>query len=233
VTEGDWLDTRDPDAVLGHLLLTPVSGRKSLLAACACCRQVWHLMTFGTSRRVVELAELAADGQSEYPQVWAAASQLQAAARGAAERKATRYIPDVLAAIAAAHAARADLSGRVGTAEEFSLALVEAADAAVVTQDRPGPLASYGDIERAFCDLLRDVFGNPFRPACVDPAWVTSTVRVLADQMYASRDFSPMPVLADALQDAGCDCPDILGHCRESGPHVRGCWVVDSVLGKS
>ena len=51
--------------------------------------------------------------------------------------------------------------------------------------------------------------------------------------MYASRDFSPMPILADALQDAGCDSADILDHCRGSGPHVRGCWVVDLVLGKA
>jgi hypothetical protein len=51
--------------------------------------------------------------------------------------------------------------------------------------------------------------------------------------MYESRDFSPMPILADALQDAGCENPDILGHCRDpNGVHDRGCWVVDLVLGK-
>jgi hypothetical protein len=55
----------------------------------------------------------------------------------------------------------------------------------------------------------------------------------LARQMYESRDFSSMPILADALQDAGCDNDDILNHCRGPGPHVRGCWVVDLVLGKA
>ncbi|VTR93107.1 Uncharacterized protein OS=uncultured bacterium PE=4 SV=1 [Gemmata massiliana] len=82
-------------------------------------------------------------------------------------------------------------------------------------------------------DLCRCVFGNPFRPVTGDPSWLTSTVLSLASQMYASRDFSPMPILADALQDAGCGSDDILTHCRGAGPHVRGCWVVDLILGKS
>jgi hypothetical protein len=81
--------------------------------------------------------------------------------------------------------------------------------------------------------LLRDIFGNPFRPATFDPAWRTSTAVALARGMYESRDFTAMPILADALQDAGCDNDDILNHCRGPGPHVRGCWVVDLVLGKS
>jgi hypothetical protein len=80
--------------------------------------------------------------------------------------------------------------------------------------------------------LLRDIFGNPFRPVTFDHAWRTPTAVALAQQMYDSRDFSAMPILADALQDAGCDNFDVLDHCREPGPHVRGCWVVDLVLGK-
>ncbi|MDY3561239.1 hypothetical protein R5W23_002514 [Gemmata sp. JC673] len=73
---------------------------------------------------------------------------------------------------------------------------------------------------------------NPFRPATLPPQWRTDTVRALAAQVYESRGFSAMPILADALQDAGCDSDDILNHCRGPGPHVRGCWVVDLVLGK-
>jgi hypothetical protein len=80
--------------------------------------------------------------------------------------------------------------------------------------------------------LLRDVFGNPFRPVNLDPPWLTSTVLALATGMYASRDFSAMPILADALQDAGCEDGQVLAHCRGPGPHARGCWVVDLVLGK-
>ncbi len=80
--------------------------------------------------------------------------------------------------------------------------------------------------------LLRDIFGNPFRPVAFKDEWRTSTVVALSDQMYRSRDFSAMPILADALEDAGCDNPDVLDHCHGDGPHVRGCWVVDLVRDK-
>jgi hypothetical protein len=81
-------------------------------------------------------------------------------------------------------------------------------------------------------ELLRDVVGNPFTPVAFDPAWRTDTAVSLARQMYDAREFSAMPILADALQDAGCENEDVLTHCRGPGPHVRGCWVVDGVLGK-
>ncbi|MDB5310215.1 MAG: hypothetical protein JWO38_4417 [Gemmataceae bacterium] len=84
----------------------------------------------------------------------------------------------------------------------------------------------------AFLSSTKCIFGNPFRPVTAAPSWLSSTVTALARQMYDARDFSLMSVLADALQDAGCDHPDILAHCRGDGPHVRGCWVVDLVLGK-
>jgi hypothetical protein len=80
--------------------------------------------------------------------------------------------------------------------------------------------------------LLRDIFGNPYRAVTFPPQWRTDTALALAQQMYESRDFSAMPILADALQDAGCDSSDILDHCRGAGPHVRGCWVVDLVIGR-
>jgi hypothetical protein len=83
------------------------------------------------------------------------------------------------------------------------------------------------------CRLIYDIFGNPFRPVPFSPEWRTETAVALAAQMYESRDFSAMPILADALQDAGCENGDILDHCRGPGPHVRGCWVVDLILGKS
>ena len=85
---------------------------------------------------------------------------------------------------------------------------------------------------KAQCDLVRDIFGNPFRPVAFSPAWRTDTTLALARQVYEPRDFGAMPILADALQDAGCDNADILNHCRAEGVHVRGCWVVDLVLGK-
>ena len=81
-------------------------------------------------------------------------------------------------------------------------------------------------------DVIAEVFGDPFKPVAFAPEWRTDTAVLLAKQMYDSRDFSVMPILADALQDAGCDSEDVLDHSRGPGPHVRGCWVVDLVLGK-
>src|SRR5262249_11989426 len=74
---------------------------------------------------------------------------------------------------------------------------------------------------------VRCIFGNPFRHVAVDPSWLTSTVVTLAAGINAERAFDRLPILADALQDAGCDNPEVLAHCRGPGPHVRGCWVVD------
>jgi hypothetical protein len=81
--------------------------------------------------------------------------------------------------------------------------------------------------------LLRDVIPNPYRPVTFSPSWHTDTAVALARQMYDSRDFGAMPILADALQEAGCEDATILNHCRDPKQvHVRGCWVVDLVLGK-
>ncbi|HUR55352.1 MAG TPA: hypothetical protein VMZ71_14560 [Gemmataceae bacterium] len=88
-------------------------------------------------------------------------------------------------------------------------------------------------VEVPIADLLRDVFGNPFRPVTFLPDWRTSTVLALAQRMYESRDFSAMPILADALMDAGCTDGAILTHCRGQGPHARGCWCVDAILNKA
>ncbi|QDU22929.1 hypothetical protein [Urbifossiella limnaea] len=85
----------------------------------------------------------------------------------------------------------------------------------------------------AHCDLVRELFGNPFHSISHDPAWRTEAVVGLAAGVYADRAFDRLPVLADALEDAGCADADILTHCRGPGPHVRGCWVVDLLLGKS
>ena len=112
---------------------------------------------------------------------------------------------------------------------------------------RPGRLVDrlsdspelFGGVEVAdviikyFDACYRDVVGNPFRPVAFAPAWRTSTAVSLARQMYESREFAAMPILADALQDAECEVADVLDHCRGPGPHVRGCWVVDGVLGLS
>ena len=84
--------------------------------------------------------------------------------------------------------------------------------------------------------MLRDIFGNPFRPPPPLPAvvlaWNDGTVPRIAEGIYAERAFDPLPILSDALIDAGCEDEALLAHCREPGPHVRGCWAVDLILGK-
>jgi hypothetical protein len=80
--------------------------------------------------------------------------------------------------------------------------------------------------------LLRDIFGNPFRPVAFAPEWRSDTALTLARQMYEASNFSALPILADALQDAGRDNEDVLNHCRGAGVHVRGCCVMDLVLGR-
>jgi hypothetical protein len=82
------------------------------------------------------------------------------------------------------------------------------------------------------CAMIRDVVGNPFRSVAFDRSWRTSTAVALAEGIYAERAFDRLPILADALEDAGCGDPEVLSHCRGPGPHVRGCWVIDMLLGK-
>jgi hypothetical protein len=83
--------------------------------------------------------------------------------------------------------------------------------------------------------LVRDIFGNPFRPVAVRAAWLgwnDGTIRETAQAIYDARAFDRLALLADALEEAGCADAAILSHCRSGGEHVRGCWVVDLMLGK-
>jgi hypothetical protein len=93
-----------------------------------------------------------------------------------------------------------------------------------------------GGAERQYqAALLRCIFGNPFRRVAGDPAWLRwrdGAAAHIARAIYDDRRFQDLPILADALEEAGCTDAEILGHCRGPGEHVRGCWVVDLVLGK-
>jgi hypothetical protein len=115
----------------------------------------------------------------------------------------------------------------------FVWALDFASTAAVAPSKRNGHNENFPTAAEAVL-LLRDLFGNPFRRFAFNPEWRTDTALALARQMYEGRDFGAMPILADALQDVGCDDEDVLSHCRDAGQvHARGCWVVDGVLGSS
>ena len=82
------------------------------------------------------------------------------------------------------------------------------------------------------CKLVRDIFGNPFRPVSINPIWLTPAVVKFAQTVYDGRQFADLPERADALEEAGCTNDDILTHCSQPGEHVRGCWVIDLILGK-
>jgi hypothetical protein len=209
VTEQEWLDSADPTPML-EFLRARVGDRKLRLLAVACCRRIWHLLTDERSRMAVEVAENLADGWcSDLYRKEAVHQSLQAFFDSCGPSPAGHGVAHSPAA-EAAHVAVGD------DRPDFVIILVEEAK-------RDGSKDSI---------LLREIFGNPFRPVVVNPSWLTPTVVSLAQAIYEERAFDSMPVLGDALLDAGCDNQDILQHCRQPAEHVRGCWVVDLVLGK-
>jgi hypothetical protein len=74
------------------------------------------------------------------------------------------------------------------------------------------------------------MFGNPYRPVAIDPTWRTENVMLLARTAYEDNAWDRMPILGDALEEAGCQSREVLDHCRGPGPHARGCWLVDAIL---
>jgi hypothetical protein len=113
----------------------------------------------------------------------------------------------------------------------WAVTLPDARQSAVETSREPS--ISHRQAEMA--DALRCIVGNPFRRPTIPQAilaWNDSTVPTLAQAIYEERAFDRLPILADALEDAGCADPDLLGHLRSAGPHVRGCWALDLILGK-
>jgi hypothetical protein len=235
MTEAEWLACDDPTDMLDFIALTAGEGerqtrsvrRRERLFGVACCRRIWPLIADGV-RGCVEVAERFADGRAKDDELRAAketvlARWLESGGTNAATRACEWVCGEVVDArhfrppvIRAAVQPRLEARGWAPGQD-----LTEADDALIEVE------------KAAHLHLVHDIFGNPFRPVAFDPVWRTPTAVSLARQMYESRDFGAMPILADALQDAGCDSADILAHCRGPGPHVRGCWVVDLVLGLS
>jgi hypothetical protein len=210
VTEAEWLTRADPIPML-EFLRHRVFERQLRLFACGCCRRLWPILPTAV-KAVVPIVEEDADGQVTHAQysVFVIAHAGQAPEgharllRGLAYFPGNVWHPDCMRAVREVALACAAFELRSPSARRNA----------------------------AQADTLRDIFGNPFRTVAFRPEWRTDTAVALAEQMYESREFSAMPILADALQDAGCENTDVLAHCREAGPHVRGCWVVDLVLGK-
>ncbi len=215
MTEKEWLGCADPAPMLEFWGTRP-DVRKRRLFAVACCRRVVNVMT-DPGRKAVNAAEAFADCEINQ---W----ELHTAWRGVGFPKAERR----------QYASAAARAASVSPGNDLTAQSVACAVYASVKKGPPG----FDDQRATECAaqtaLLRDIFGNPFRPDSFSPLWCTDTAVSLAHQMYESREFGAMPILADALQDAGCDNDDVLDHCRAANQvHVRGCWVVDLVLGKA
>ena len=235
MTEAEWLACTDPTPLL-EFLGDRASSRKLRLFAVACCRRIWPLITEAHCREAVEIAERFADGS--------VTAEVQEAAHLAAERV-RREVEDTEAplfsgvAYATAHAASSTAHDK-GTVWLACRAAANAACAAGHALSEQG--ASENEVAAATqaesaaqAPLVRDLFGSPFRHAPLDPAWLAwqdRTILKLAQAVYEGRAFDRLPVLADALEEAGCTNTDILNHLRGPGPHVRGCWPLDLLLGK-
>jgi hypothetical protein len=217
MSEAEWLATNKPDEMFRELYRHRISGRKQRLFIVGCCRKLGYLFEqHPPIRECVEFAEGYADSHGAKKRL----KKLHDANKKLYERWGGKPSQDVSVAHVASMArgaCDADIIFGPWIVSSFSLAIKQQ----VEFSDPEWPT-----------NLLRDIFGNPFRPVVFDPAWLTPTVTSLASSIYADRAFDRMPMLADALEEAGCDHADILLHCRGDGPHVRGCWVVDAILGK-
>jgi hypothetical protein len=190
-----------------------------------CCRRVWPAITEECHRGAVEVAERFSDRQATEAE--------REAAFQALSRSAPLWLGTGQSLARAPLACRLCVGAKAGDNATLVSLLTAGVAASAASPDDPDRWqGSMRKVLAEQADLVRCIFGNPFRPVKFYPRWRTSTVTALADQMYGARDFGAMPILADALQDAGCDNSHILHHCRSPGPHLRGCWVVDLVLGK-
>jgi hypothetical protein len=188
--------------------------RKLRLFACACARRLWHLLSDDRFRRAIEVAEQFADGEATDEQRDVIKRACEAA-----------YNTPIWTCAAAA--ARGTLSSNPSNA-----AWNVAGSSAGEDGDEGEPAWEAHRAKQA--DLFRDIFG-PYRPVKLYRSWLSwqgGAVPKLAQEIYENRCVERLPALADLLEEAGCSSADILEHCRSANEHVRGCWVLDLLLGK-
>ena len=218
MTEAEWLKCKKrPDTMLTYLA-DKAGERKLRLYACASARELWaRHEPDNFTEQLLSFGELIADGLLDKKILTRAAEKAWRKAGGG-------------------------ITSSLTTRGQETNSVQRAVVAAILAQSTPWNAAGYfttkpwllsnGADRAKLCLLIREVFGNPFRPGSLDPAWRTPAVLHLAQALYDDRAFEQLPILADALEEAGCTSRDVLDHCRGPGPHVRGCWAVDLVLGK-
>jgi hypothetical protein len=213
MTEREWLMGNDVPELF-EVVRQNGSPRKIRLLGCACVRWAWEWGLDEEAPEAVRVAEAFADGLASEDDLLRAAGAVSAL-RGECDEPwrpfpRTCELTEVLASPHGAHEILHELN-------------LFANDVYLV---------EYPEWMAPVVGFIHDIFGNPFHSIPWRADWCTSTARALARPMYESRDFSALPILADALQDAGCENDEILNHCRDSALHVPGCWVIDLVLGK-
>jgi hypothetical protein len=255
MTTAEWLSSSNPNEMLYHRQIV-VGPRKMRLFAAACCRRL-QLLGFPLGREIVVL-ERAADGETTPGELAGVAAcgevkynegldtnegVIHYHVCSALEAAAVPGIASPFAAVSAAYAfawqstrlvlerGRVPVLHRRGEVPCRGCALCRA-DRVQVRPDAAAD-AAFRRERRQQCALLRDLLGNPFHPVRLDRRWVSQDVVAIARHAYDLGDFEALPILADALEEAGCDDCDILGHCRSGTEHVRGCWVLDGLLGKA
>jgi hypothetical protein len=225
MTEQEWLTTTNPYDLTHYKACR--SERKRRLLSCAFARHALFLIPDERYHLAVEMAERYADGIATDDEV------------RATRRVMNKAWKDRQFMEAGHHAATAVLA----TLNKEAVGAVhgwEAAAAARASLARPAWDRGRDEETRNQCILAHDVFGNPFRPVTIDPKWLTGNVLGLAQAVYEGRhmpegtlDLNRLAILADALEESGCDNSDILTHCRQWELHVRGCWVVDLLMCKN
>lgn len=207
--EQEWLSSKDPQAMLAFLRDSgKANERKLRLFACACCRNIWPLVTDQRSRKAVAVAEQYADGAIDFVTL-----------KGACEgpNKPRKLVRDLL------------------LPEAWRVADFVAFHAAGMAADCSPEGVAYMEERLTQCRLLKDVLGNPFRTSSIHPSRLKANhgrVRKLARQIYDDHSFERMPELAQALHDASCDDAELLAHLRGPGPHAKGCFALDVLLGR-
>jgi hypothetical protein len=247
MTEAEWLACTDPAAMLDFLRMSgKASDRKLRLLAVACCRRVQHRLQEETAGQALDVLELFADGLVSRRQLKETLKPLHLRVDDSPKGQTFRATAAAWAVVFALQ------DGFFGESEDVWSATAEAAlfpnelvqrekqqvswppDLEALTRRRE---LVWGREHRAQSSLVRDVFGPlSFRRMKVKKSWLRwdgETVPKIAQTIYDYRAFDLMPLLADALEEAGCSDADILNHCRQPGEHVRGCWLIDLLLGKS
>ena len=223
ITETEWHSTLCPYTLLNHIQYT-TNDRKWRLLAVASVREIEHWVTEDCCRKMMDLAERHSDGLVTDETI----ESLRHHATRVAWPSQTGIAPYTADFVAS----------QVGIAEKGADCVWRARWVhGMVWQVIMAMGTRYTDETRALrdesdCQLIREIFGNPFRPMALDAAWHAPTVIGIARSIYEQKQFSHMPLLADALEEAGCHLSDVLHHCRSGEQHWRGCWLLDVLLAK-